>query len=60
VDVYDRWGQVVHRSVGYAEPWNGKNRRGRDLPTGTYYFVIDLNDPDVELPLVKGYVAILR
>lgn len=60
VDVYDRWGQVVHRSVGYAEAWNGKNRRGRDVPTGTYYYVIDLNDPDVELPLVKGYVAILR
>ena len=60
VDVYDRWGQMVYRSVGYPEPWDGKNRRGRDLPTGTYYYVIDLNDPDVELPLVKGYVAIVR
>ena len=26
VDVYDRWGQVVHRAVGYPEPWDGKNR----------------------------------
>ena len=60
VDVYDRWGQMVYRSVGYPEPWDGKNRRGRALPTGTYYYVIDLNDPDVELPLVKGYVAIVR
>ena len=43
VEVYNRWGDQLFRSVGYKQPWDGKYRDGY-VPVGTYYYVIDLKD----------------
>ena len=43
VDVFNRNGQLVFHSVGYGKPWSG-TYNGNPLPTGTYYYVIDLKD----------------
>ncbi len=43
VDVFSRNGQLVFHSVGYGKPWSG-TYNGNPLPTGTYYYVIDLKD----------------
>ena len=43
VEVYNRWGEQLFYSKGYATPWNGKYQ-GKDVPVGTYYYVIRLND----------------
>jgi gliding motility-associated-like protein len=43
VQVFNRWGQVVFRSVGYGIPWNGM-MNGNKLPTGAYYYVIKPGD----------------
>lgn len=60
VRIYDRWGQLVFRSVGYAQPWDGKNG-GKDVPVGTYYYAIDLNDPQlVGMETITGYISIIR
>jgi len=44
VEVYNRWGQLLFSSVGYPTPWDGKYN-GENLPVGTYYYAINLNDP---------------
>lgn len=44
VEVYDRWGIKLFRSVGYTTPFDGQYN-GKDLPVGTYYYIIKLNDP---------------
>ena len=44
VEVYNRWGDMLFRSVGYKQPWDGKYSGGF-VPVGTYYYVIKLNDP---------------
>lgn len=44
VEVYNRWGEQLFRSVGYRQPWEGKYNGGF-VPVGTYYYVIKLNDP---------------
>lgn len=44
VEVYNRWGDQLFRSVGYQKPWDGKYNGGF-VPVGTYYYVIQLNDP---------------
>jgi len=41
VDVFNRYGQQVLRSSGYGTPWDG-TYKGKDLPVGTYYYVIIL------------------
>lgn len=42
VEIYNRWGDRLFYSKGYAVPFNGKYN-GKDLPVGTYYYVINLN-----------------
>lgn len=54
--VYTRDGQQVFKSVGYAKPWDGTTN-GKQLPTGTYYYVIDLKDGQ---PPFSGWVLIER
>jgi len=56
VEVYNRWGEKVYSSIGYTVPWDGKYK-GDNLPTGTYYYIINLKNGD---KAVSGYVAIIR
>jgi gliding motility-associated-like protein len=59
VEIYDRWGDIVYRSNGYDESkyWDGRDRRGRELPMDSYYYVINLGNG--EKPLY-GSVTIIR
>jgi len=60
VEVYNRAGQRVFYSEGYSDDkrWDG-TYNGRDLPMGTYYYVITLNDKFGTRP-VTGPVTIVR
>lgn len=57
VEVYNRWGQLLFRSApGYPVPWDGRYN-GKDLPIGTYYYVID--SKNFEEPFT-GPITIIR
>jgi gliding motility-associated-like protein len=56
VEIYTSGGQIIYKSTGYAKAWDGKNN-GRDLPAGTYYFVIDPKNGRAKM---AGYVQILK
>ncbi|HEY8401216.1 MAG TPA: gliding motility-associated C-terminal domain-containing protein [Cytophagaceae bacterium] len=56
VKVINEWGETVFTSSGYHEPWDGK-RNGKDLPAGTYYYIINLGNGD---PSFSGSVTIVR
>ncbi len=43
VTIFNSWGNQVFSSDGYNEPWDGMYN-GSELPSGTYYYVIDLGD----------------
>jgi gliding motility-associated-like protein len=59
VEVFDRWGQSIFKSVGYAQDWDG-TYKGRFLPTSAYYYVIELNSLDVTIPPITGVVSIVH
>ncbi|ALM47705.1 hypothetical protein AMR72_01590 [Flavobacterium psychrophilum] len=40
LEVYNRYGQKVYSLTNYTNQWNGNNDSGKELPTGTYYYVI--------------------
>jgi gliding motility-associated-like protein len=56
VEVFNRYGQVVYSSRGYAKAWDG-NSSGKPLPIGTYYYVIQLQNGFKPL---NGSVTIIR
>lgn len=44
--IYNRWGTLVFDQRDYSDQWNGQNTNGNELPTGTYFYVIDLKSVD--------------
>lgn len=51
------WGEVVFKSGDYKNEWDGKNKNGNDLPSGTYYFVLEsefIGQP------IKGFLVLQR
>ncbi|NJO24807.1 MAG: gliding motility-associated C-terminal domain-containing protein [Bacteroidia bacterium] len=56
IEVYNTSGQRVYRSIGYNKAWDG-TQNGKPLPTGTYYYVINLK---VNADPLTGYVTIWR
>ena len=63
ISVYNRWGDLVYKTTGYDNPWDGKHRAtGIDLPTAVYYYVIEnvAEDYVAEGSRLVGYVTIVR
>lgn len=58
IEVYNRWGEQLFYSKGYNTPFNGQYK-GKDLPVGTYYYIINLNDPKYPKPFT-GPLTIFR
>ena len=60
VEIFSRWGKRVFYSKGYNNDtrWDGKYK-GKNLPIGTYYFIINLNDGTGKKP-ITGPVTIIR
>ena len=56
VIVYNQWGDQVFRAQPYLNDWAG-TFNGEDLPVGTYFYVINL-DNDTE-PLT-GFLVLER
>ncbi|WP_454802207.1 T9SS type B sorting domain-containing protein [Mucilaginibacter phyllosphaerae] len=56
VDVYNRQGEKVYSSVGYAIPWDGRYK-GSVLPAGVYYYIIN---PKNGRKAIAGNVTIIK
>lgn len=56
VEVYNRYGQIVYRSLGYSKPWDGRVS-ATALPVGTYYYIIN---PKNNKPQMTGAITIIR
>ncbi|GIV29677.1 MAG: hypothetical protein KatS3mg028_0743 [Bacteroidia bacterium] len=58
VEIYNRWGELLYSVKGYKNDFDGKYK-GKDLPVGTYYYVINLNTPLYPKPYT-GPLTIFR
>lgn len=56
VEIFNRYGQIIFRSVGYSVPWDG-NVNGKPVPIGTYYYIVN---PKNGLGIISGYVDVIR
>lgn len=46
LQIFNRLGTMVFEQNNYTNEWRGQNNDGEDLPTGTYFYVIDLAGND--------------
>lgn len=58
VSIYNRWGNLVYNTKGYVNEWTGTNNDGKDLVTGAYYYVLELNNADNTV--YGGAITIVR
>ncbi|MGE0567820.1 MAG: gliding motility-associated C-terminal domain-containing protein, partial [Bacteroidia bacterium] len=60
LQVFNRWGNLVYKSDDYQNNWNGdangKTLTSGKLPSGTYYYIAEVNNCDFEI--IKGFVVI--
>ena len=56
IEIYTTSGTLVFRNVGNSLQWDG-NYKGKTLPSGTYYYVID---PKSGRQKLAGYITLLR
>jgi gliding motility-associated-like protein len=62
VEVYNRWGELLYIADGYNNTtvfWDG-TYKGKDLPVGTYYYIIKLNTDLYDPDYFTGPITILR
>lgn len=65
MSIYNRWGSLVWTGNHNTPDWDGianEEKVGPDnksVPTGTYYFVLELNDPNYPDP-ITGWVYVTR
>jgi gliding motility-associated-like protein len=60
IKIYDRWGTLVFMCEnGCHDMWWGQDLKGRDLPSDSYHYIIELNDVNNRPPL-KGAVTIIK
>lgn len=53
--VFNRYGAEIFKSIGYATPWDGRVK-GQVVPSGTYYYKIDLQNGNV----YSGWLLVMR
>lgn len=60
ITVFDRWGQVVFKTIGYptSARWDG-TFNGKQLPASTYYFTVSLSIDSEAERIRTGYVTII-
>ena len=61
--IFNRWGNKVFEGSPYTNDWDGTNQigSGGDLPTGTYFYILDLGeDVDSEGRILKGHVYLTK
>jgi len=64
IQIFNRWGERVYRSADYQNNWDGKgvdNFLGKDLPEGTYYYVlVTTNSDSGDVKKYSGYITLRR
>ncbi len=61
--IFSRYGNIVYEGNNTVPEWDGTNNHGvggggNQLPTGTYYYILNLNDPEYQI--MKSWVYLIH
>ena len=58
--IYNRWGHMVWEGFGKDQRWDGRTTAGEPLESGTYYYVIKMDEGEGEVEELTGYITLIR
>jgi gliding motility-associated-like protein len=59
MEIYDRWGEMIHRSAELSAGWDG-TYRGEPAQDGVYTWVVYFKDLTARPHRIDGHVSLLR
>jgi len=60
ISIFDRWGKLVYESDEPEFEWDGKNKGGKEVASGTYFIIIQGVFAGEKIDLEKRIVTVLR
>jgi len=60
--IFDRQGHIILKSDNYSEGnfWDGTNKNNKDLPEGTYFYILKAKVEGKDEVMIKSYIELLR
>lgn len=58
ISIFNRWGDIVYEAKPYLNDWAGTGLDGKELPQGTYYYILRLDV--AEGLIIRGDITILK
>ena len=55
--ILNRWGNVVYEMQGMNNAFSGKDKGGKDLAEGVYFYIIESSMIDCKSPEYKGFCS---
>lgn len=59
ITIYNRWGEIVYRSIDINEFWCGKAMSGNQSPAGTYYCIVSYTSKGMNV-VKKQTITLIR
>lgn len=59
VSIFNRNGEMLYQSINYTKEWDG-TYGGKPVPSGTYYYIIDIKDAGIASTKLSGWVSVVR
>ncbi|WP_369765736.1 gliding motility-associated C-terminal domain-containing protein [Flavobacterium sp. WC2429] len=56
LEIFDRYGIKVYNQSNYTNQWKGQSDKGNELPSATYYYVIEFNNGKTK----TGWIYLIR
>jgi gliding motility-associated-like protein len=59
--IFNRWGHIIFQTTFDGLYWDGRTSSGIEVPSGTYFYIIELFDECIgEVEIAKGTFSLLR
>ena len=58
--IYNRWGTKIYETNDSKISWNGRTSAGKEVPEGTYYYIIAITDNAGKETTKEGFVSLMR
>jgi gliding motility-associated-like protein len=56
LEIFNRYGLKVYSMPNYKNQWKGQTNKGEELPSATYYYVIEFNNGQTK----TGWIYLIR